>query len=296
VPFFLHWPKAGIDHGRDIDLLMAHIDVFPTLTELSGFFSERKHKLRPDPIFTFERGPIDGRSFAETIINDGNAAQVVRRSRTLFVHVQRGYLPPKWDRSVAMTERWRLVEGKELYDIQTDPGQQSDIASQHPEVVKQLREDYEQWWASLTPVFDDVVRFDLGGAENPTTLMSHDWLMPEGETSAWHHNHVRNNALINGPFMVNIVKAGRYRVTPMRWPEYVDQPSGITGVEVSFWIDDFGHISRWDTDPGQQVSSRDLWLPAGPASLTTTLTRQDGKTFGAYYVKIDYLSEGAVSE
>ena len=45
-------------------------------------------------------------------------------------------------------------------------------------------------------------------------------------------------------------------------------------------------------NPSKQVPSIELNLPAGQASLTTTLTREDGKTFGAYFVKVEYLGEG----
>ena len=34
VPFFIHWPKGGIEGGKDVDQLTAHIDLRPTLTEL----------------------------------------------------------------------------------------------------------------------------------------------------------------------------------------------------------------------------------------------------------------------
>lgn len=68
----------------------------------------------------------------------------------MFVHVQRQYLPPKWVNSAVMTRQWRLIDGKELYDIKADPGQESDIAAGHPEVVENLRAEYERWWKSLT--------------------------------------------------------------------------------------------------------------------------------------------------
>ena len=123
VPLFWHWPKGGINQGQDIPKLSAHFDILPTLVDLLGL---------QKPI-----GPaIDGISLA-TLLKDPAATL---RERTLFVHVQREYLPPKWKNSVAMTERWRLIDGKELYDIQADPGQTTDIAARHPEAVAHLRE------------------------------------------------------------------------------------------------------------------------------------------------------------
>ena len=48
-----------------------------------------------------------------------------------------------------MTDRWRLVNGEELYDIQKDPGQKNDVAAEHADVVNRLRGEYERWWADI---------------------------------------------------------------------------------------------------------------------------------------------------
>ncbi|MFN3165968.1 MAG: arylsulfatase [Phycisphaeraceae bacterium] len=278
VPFFLHWPKGGLDQGRDVGLQLAHLDVMPTLGEMCGLDPIANDKLR---------GPIDGRSFRPWLYPSAPAFE----PRTLFVHVQRKHTPPKWDKSVAMTERWRLVEGKELYDIQQDPGQENDIAADHPGVVKQLRADYETWWASLEPSLGQVVRFDLGGVQNPTTLMSHDWFMQPGEgDSAWHHAHVQRNEPRQGAFAVDIVEAGTYRVTPMRWPAYVDKPSGCVSARVEVRYAGAVKTTVHNTielDPDTPASALTLDLPAGPAMLKATLTRADGEVFGAYYLRVE---------
>lgn len=292
VPFFLHWPKGGYNVGRDIDMPCAHIDVMPTLMTLTSSADEQIKRLTQEDDRV--RGPMDGISLVPGLEQGG----IVPETRSLFVHVQRSFVPPKWDRSVVMNGPMRLVNGKELYYLTKDPGQENDIAADHPEIIEKLRADYEKWWASLEPSFDDIVRFDLGGAENPTTLMSHDWFMTKGD-SAWHHSYVQRNELRNGPFMVNVKKAGRYRVTPMRWPEYVDKPSGCVQAQVAVQVSGRRAIgdgrffihNTIELDPAKPAGSVELDLPAGPASLTSTLTRADGQTFGAYYVKIEYLGE-----
>jgi arylsulfatase A-like enzyme len=285
VPFFIHWPGGGVDKGKDFGRLTAHIDVMPTLGELCGLKPVDQNKLK--------RGKLDGESLADPIRNKGLEIKFAAEPpRTLFVHVQRKHTPPKWEKSSVMAGPWRLVNGEELYDIKKDPGQQNDIAADHADLIQKLRADYEKWWTSLEPSFEDVVRFDLGGAENPTTLMSHDWFMQEGEgDSAWHHAYVQRNELRNGRFMVDVKQAGKYRITPMRWPEYVDKPSGCTSVAVFVGVEGGGTGSGWTTEPADPVSSGVIELDAGPATLTCTLTREDGKTFGAYYVKIEYLGE-----
>ncbi len=248
--------------------------------------------LEPIEPAKLKRGPIDGRSLSPELLNTSFSAAP---TGTRFVHSQRTQHPIKWRSCAVMTQQYRLINGEELYDITQDPGQQSDIAGEHPDVVKQLRAEYETWWASLSPVFDEVVRFDLGGAENPTTLMSHDWFMEGTTPSVWHHSYIREGRIGNGPFMVNIVKAGKYRITPMRWPEYVDKPSGCVSFKLDFAFNssDPGVPAEMSTggelDPTKPTKGIEVDLPAGPASLTSTLTREDGKEFGAYYVKVELI-------
>lgn len=53
--------------------------------------------------------------------------------------------------------RWHLVSvgkgkgGWELFDLTTDPGEKTNVAEKHPEVLKKLNNDYDNWWASLPP-------------------------------------------------------------------------------------------------------------------------------------------------
>jgi len=55
--------------------------------------------------------------------------------------------------------RWQLISPNggaqpkwQLYDVKADPGQQTDVAVQNPEVVKQLAAAYDQWWTDVQPL------------------------------------------------------------------------------------------------------------------------------------------------
>src|SRR5690606_12547669 len=134
VPLFIRWPGGGIGGGRDVGALAAHIDLLPTLVELCGLAFQ-------------PRNPLDGRSLVP-LIGDNDSQWP---ERILFVHTQREEIPPKWKASCVMNQRWRYLNGTELYDLKTDPGQQHDVAAEHPQVVADLRQAYEQWWRSLQP-------------------------------------------------------------------------------------------------------------------------------------------------
>jgi hypothetical protein len=73
--------------------------------------------------------------------------------RVLVTDSQRVIDPIKWRKSAVMTEKWRLVNGKELYHIKRDPSQQNDLASKRPKIVKALRGEYDKWWDSISPGF-----------------------------------------------------------------------------------------------------------------------------------------------
>ena len=85
---------------------------------------------------------FDGTTIADLL--NGNANDW--RDRMLITDSQRVKDPIKWRKSSVMTNRWRLINGKELYDIKADPGQESNVASGHPSVVDRLTKFYDAWW------------------------------------------------------------------------------------------------------------------------------------------------------
>ncbi len=268
VPFFVHWPKGGVRGGRDIAALAAHVDVMPTLTELCG--------LKPEPVVEG-----DGASFAGAL---RGAEPAPSYGRTLFVHSQRVEHPRKWRKSAVMTQRWRLVNGAQLFDMRLDPGQRDDVAAANEEVVARLRAAYEGWWSTLEPTFDDYVRISLGGAQNPTHLMSHDW-HTEDKGTPWHQNHVRNGFLGNGPWAVDVAAAGRYRVTLRRWPAV--EARAMDCVEAAIELGDVREKKLLDR--ADDAARFEVTLPRGHAMLLTKLRRADGKEHGAYFAEIERL-------
>ena len=161
---------------------------------------------------------LDGQSLA-TLLKDATARL---DDRTLFVHSQRVDVPIKWRGSAVMTERWRLINGEELYDIKADPDQSTDAAVLNPEVVEHLRSSYDDWWTSLSPVFDDLVRIVVGTeVENPVELTSHDWRTDDEADIAWAARHVYAGHAGNGYWALDVARGGRFRVELRRWPRHM---------------------------------------------------------------------------
>ena len=269
VRFLIRWPGGGLSGGRDVEALTAHIDVLPTLVELAGIEKP-------------EGPPLDGRSLVPLL--KGNADGWPQR--TLLVHSQRIPDPEKWRKCAVMTERWRLVNGAELFDVQADPGQKDDLAAKHPEVVRQLRAAYEDWWKGLSVVFDKRVHIGIGSEhESPTQLHPHDWHVTSQNMSSWHQGHVSSGHLGNGFWAVEVIRPGTYEFELRRWPKHLDQPIEATGARLKIGEVDLDQpVSADATKTTFQVK-----LPAGKTRLQTWLTTPDGKTRGAYFVYVRYV-------
>ena len=175
VPFFVHWPDGGLTKQHDVNELTHAVDVVPTLLELTGV-------AKPDGV------KFDGVSIASLL---DPTKDVDWPKRFVISDSQRVRDPIKWRSSSVMTGKFRLVNRKELYDISTDPGQSNNIAEQHPEIVAEMREFYEQWWAELKPTFSQTTEIYSGHPEHPVvSLTAHDWI--QKVYPPWHQGSIRS--------------------------------------------------------------------------------------------------------
>ena len=166
VPAFWCW-KGKLGAGKDIPALTAHIDLYKTFCELAGV--EIPNDVQQ----------IDGRSLLPLLDNPESPWS----DRYLFTHKGRwksGEDPSKskFNACAVRNTRWRFVNNKELYDIANDPKEQSDVAAKHPEVIKQMREVYDQWWSETVPL---MVNEDAPLAPaQPATVMYEKQLKEKG--------------------------------------------------------------------------------------------------------------------
>ena len=275
VPLFVHWPAGQLGPPRDVGTLTAHFDITPTLMELCDL--ERPASWPS----------LDGRSLAPLLQNRKKAWS----SRTLHtqMHGGNGYLKPDdpWEIGAAMTERWRLVEGKELYDIVADPAQRHDISELHPDVVQQLTTEHLTWFGDVQPGMQPTRTVVGSDEENPTYLTSQDWVMPKGGPP-WAHGHVVNRKISNGSWWLDVAQPGRYRISLSRWPTYLARAIDSTSAKIEI----AGQSLSVDiVDPEQRdVADFEVNLPAGHTELRSTLTTPAGQTHGAYFTTVDRIN------
>ena len=138
VPFFVRW-DGTYEPGRDVDQVCAHIDVLPTLAAIAGVKVPKRQ--------------VEGRSLVP-LLKDSKGDW---SDRFLFTHKGRwktGEDPDlfQWKNFAVRDCRYRYVDGKALYDMIADPGQQTNIIEEHPEVVKEMRAAYEKFWKEARPL------------------------------------------------------------------------------------------------------------------------------------------------
>ncbi len=144
---FWRWPARL--KPADVPALAAHIDFFPTIAELVG--------AKLSPSLTQQ---IEGRSLVPLLTNPSAPWP----ERTLVTHVGRWprFSEPdnaKFTNCSVRTKRWHLVSLQggaqsawQLYDVSVDPGEQTDVAAQHADVVKKMSADYDAWWKAARPL------------------------------------------------------------------------------------------------------------------------------------------------
>lgn len=272
VPLFVRWPGGGLGDPRDDDTLAAHFDLTPTLIELCGLE-------RPS---SWPR--LDGRSLASQL--RGKSSEWKPRVLHTQMHGGNGFVKPgdPWEIGAAMTKQWRLVEGRELFDIIADPAQRNDVAAANPDVVKHLTQAHLAWFESIQPGMQPT-RIVVGSqAESPTDLTSQEWVMPRGGPP-WAHSHAERRVIANAPWHLHVARSGTYRITLSRWPAYLQKAIDSTSASITI----AGQTMESETtDPNQTVTVEFMIdLPSGDAELLTTLTTTDGKRHGAYFASIE---------
>ncbi len=274
VPFFIRWPAGGLGSPRDVEVLATAQDFMPTLIDLC--------RLEPPAGAVF-----DGVSLAGALTG---GAEPMDDRMIVVQYSQTTTHPPKW-RSAVLWGKWRLVHGEELYNIAEDPRQRQDVAAANPEVVQQMREHYEQWWAVVSPGFVEVSRIPVGHEnENPTTLHAFDW---HGRT-AWNQRHVLAGAELNNYWTIEVSQSGTYEISLRRWPKTVSVP--LTGAPAdggkklpirSARLAVAGFDETRSVDKQDEAATFRLELKEGNTRLQTWFLDETGTALcGAYYVEV----------
>lgn len=246
------WRGVFNREGRKIDTIAAHIDVAPTILSLAG--------VRADMMADYG---FDGRILVPELGAGGP-------SRTLVLQTHRGLDPKPYQNAAIVSQRWKLVAGPgtfsdegwphsddpplELYDLEDDPGEENDLAAEHPEVVEELKADYAAWFASVMAERNFAPgRIHLGSEREPETLLCRyqDSSYVDGLPTVW---------------PVHVEEAGRYE-----FEVRLEDTPGPGTIELT--------LDGETRSAGSEGGKATFELPAGDAGLAVWFRPEGGEPF-----------------
>ncbi|MDV6030489.1 MAG: arylsulfatase [Phycisphaera sp. RhM] len=247
VPLALHWPDGGYSKHVRIPELTHMVDVLPTLLDLCD-------------VEPCKDVALDGRSIRKLLAGEGDTS-FDWESRVVISDSQRLQSPRKWKDSSVMSGKWRLIWGDELYDIRLDPGQQHDLADEHPEQVARLRGWYENWWAELEPTFSRTSHVYVGSPETAELqITALQWI---DQPPPWNQGLIRSPRLPSGrgekptkPARFNghwAVDPRRAQILTLLLAEAIRRCSG--GTRVGMLLPDRDTVERVTVPPYSRLSA-----------------------------------------
>jgi hypothetical protein len=167
------------------------------------------------------------------------------------------------------TQQYKLVDGKELYDVVADPAESRDLAASRQEVVARLRSQYEQWFKDVSSTRGYAPpRIPLGTPhENPVILTRQDWRGPQ---AGWNRDSL-------GYWEVEVATSGKYEVTLRVSPAKRDATARMR----------LGQTEQAATlEAGKETCVlRTVDLAQGPGRLEAVISEGDQRR-GAQYVEV----------
>ena len=295
VPLFIRWPDGKLLAGKTNNQLTTHMDLLPTLIDLCKLHQQKEIA-------------FDGINL-EPLLRESKA--VWPEDRIFITQMAQGVpggyhlSPPKWGNSVVLTQKWRLVKKDELYNIQKDPGQESNIADQNPQIVKKLQDNYEKYWADILPSTEKIARISIGHPDQPLTKLALAGLTPpQGQRAEWSQDGAARAPEINGKWPLYVAAEGKCEFELRRWPGELNQPiNAFKGLGNKAPISEFkkdavqinpvkARLKIGPHDITKIIDSAEVAvfftidLNQGPTDLSTWFIDEDGTARSAYWVYI----------
>lgn len=294
VPCWIRWPNGDIGEPRDINVPTDNTDILPTVLELCGL---------PAPKWDEKDKLYHGISLAGLL----KGTQKTLPDRKLVV--QYGQTPEKFQACV-IWNKWRLVHGDELYDVEADLAQKNNVAEQNPDVFKAMRDHYETWWAGLEPYVNEFVPISIGAEQQPIVeLTSGDWEGIYADNTGFVREAVGGPT--GGHWNILVEADGEYEFVLRRWPEQTGvalgdrhlpsdkSPAQRKGLRTVGFpniakarIELAGESAEVEADPKEKGATIRVKLPAGRTKMKAWFADAAGENLcGAFFVTVKKLGD-----
>jgi arylsulfatase len=285
VPFFISWPTGLGTQPRDVAGLAQAQDVLPTVMELCG--------LKPPPTPT----RFDGVSLAPALRDRAP----IDPDRTLVINYSR---MPGWqdypspaspsllrrEGAAVLWKRWRLLEGRELYDLATDPLQQTNVIDRYPAVAGRLKNKLDAWWNELESIANQPQSVPIGDDRaNPILLTACEWM----DVFVDQQSQVMRGTRKNSYWNLTVDQPGEYTLELRRWPREADKAltdceaghGALSIANARIYLNAREHLLA--LPEGSKAATFRVSLPKGPTTLQTWFLDQNANPIcGAYYVYV----------
>jgi len=205
VPFYIRWPEGNIGGGKDISQLSAHVDILPTLAALCN-------------IELAQNMDLDGIDVSDLLRGKKNKPN----NRSVFVHHRQDWRAPEAvNQTCIMKDSWRLINGKELYDIEKDPSQRNNVAAQYPELVTSLLQQNKKFIekAKLRTEYQELPVNIVGNAAQEEIKLTVQHAIGD-DRGIWKCEQVAEGLTNkNNKHAIGIEKDGLYEISLCRWPK-----------------------------------------------------------------------------
>ena len=296
VPCFISWPNGNLSSNRNINGLTQVQDLLPTLINLCEINTTAQFSgINLAPILRGKSTVPDDRTL---IINYSRMPNFVNYPTPFAQSIMRR------DHAAVLWKRWRLLEDRELYNLETDPLQKTNVIEQHPEVVDKMRGELYRWWDEVGPTANEPQRIIMGSEyENPSRLTACDWL----DVFVDQQRQVRVGQQKSGYWLLEVAQDGDYEFELRRWPKDANTPineamSDGTGKALpissaSFYLSNHQHLKISEkrsygfegltkpVKPGDKAIVFNAKLKKGPIALHTWFRGED-TILSAYYVYV----------
>ncbi len=214
VPFFIRWNDGKIKGGWDINQTTAHVDLMPTLANLC-------HITIP------ENTKLDGTDLSPLLLKKTKKLE----DRTIFVHHRQDWRRPKdIDETCIIIDKWRLVNGSELYDIEKDRMQKHNLADQYPELVQKMLNNNTTFLKTTknNREYNEFPLFIIGNSSQNEIKLTIQHAIGD-DKPIWKSEQVAEGLKNkNNTHALKIEKKGRYKISCRRWPK--ECPGPVLGV------------------------------------------------------------------
>jgi hypothetical protein len=279
VPFIARWP-GRFPAGAVVDAPAQHIDLFPTLCEITGTALPGGLKLDGASI-----GPLlrsgRGESPHRYICSQWNRVRPVLE--TVAGHDE---MRASW--SIRDREDLKLHSSGQLFDLRVDPGEQTNVALKHPEKVYELRREFERWFAEVTSKKYSRVPIEIGRADENPVEIDVTWGDAAGKVQPQYRHYNRDtidnwvDANDTVRWTVDVIAPGEYELLLA----YGCEP-GQGGSRARFQIGDAAVEYTFVETPGRMVFAQRtagrLRLGRGLATLEVKATHIAGKELAAIH-------------